>query len=97
MRTAEYQDVVAEVTTELRDRVDRATAAGVPIERILVDPGLGFAKQPAHSYGVLARLPEIAAALDRPRAGRSVAQVVHARGRRRPSRPPNATGRRPRR
>jgi dihydropteroate synthase len=63
---ARYQDVVAEVTLELRDRVARATAAGVPIERILVDPGLGFAKQPGHSYGVLARFPEIAVALDRP-------------------------------
>jgi dihydropteroate synthase len=63
---AQYQDAVAEVTLELRDRVARATAAGVSIERILVDPGLGFAKQPGHSYGVLARLPEIAAALDRP-------------------------------
>ena len=29
-------------------------------------PGIGFAKRPAHSYGVLARLPELAAALDRP-------------------------------
>jgi dihydropteroate synthase len=61
-----YTDLVSEVTLELRDRMARATAAGVPIERILVDPGLGFAKQPRHSYGVLARLPEIAAALDRP-------------------------------
>ena len=34
--------------------------------QILVDPGIGFAKRPEHSYGVLARLPEIAAALDRP-------------------------------
>ena len=63
---AEYQDVVGEVAAELRDRVNRATAAGVPLDRILVDPGLGFAKRPVHSYGVLARLPEIAAALDRP-------------------------------
>jgi dihydropteroate synthase len=63
---ARYQDAVAEVTLELQDRVARAIAAGVPIEQILVDPGLGFAKQPGHSYGVLARLPEIAAALDRP-------------------------------
>jgi dihydropteroate synthase len=63
---AEYQDVVAEVTTELQTSVARATDAGVPIGRILVDPGLGFAKLPVHSYGVLARLPEIAAALDRP-------------------------------
>jgi dihydropteroate synthase len=63
---AQYGDVVAEVAGELRDRIARATAAGVPLERILVDPGLGFAKQAPHSYGVLARLPEIAAALDRP-------------------------------
>jgi dihydropteroate synthase len=61
-----YTDLVSEVTLELRDRMARATAAGVLTERILVDPGLGFAKQPEHSYGVLARLPEIAAALDRP-------------------------------
>jgi dihydropteroate synthase len=38
----------------------------VPVGCIVVDPGLGFAKLPVHSYGVLARLPEIAAALDRP-------------------------------
>ena len=61
-----YTDLVSEVTLELRDRMARATAAGVPAGQILVDPGLGFAKQPQHSYGVLARLPEIAAALDRP-------------------------------
>ena len=61
-----YTDLVSEVTLELRDRMVRATAAGVPAGQILVDPGLGFAKQPQHSYGVLARLPEIAAALDRP-------------------------------
>jgi dihydropteroate synthase len=63
---AEYQDVIREVAAELADRMSRATAAGVPVERILVDPGLGFAKQPEHSYDVLARLPEIAAALNRP-------------------------------
>ena len=31
-----------------------------------MDPGIGFAKHAAHSYGVLARLPELAASLDRP-------------------------------
>ncbi len=63
---AEYQDVIREVAAELADRVNRATAAGVAAERIIVDPGLGFAKRAEHSYQVLARLPEIAAALARP-------------------------------
>jgi dihydropteroate synthase len=63
---AQYQDVIREVAAELADCVSRATGAGVPIERILVDPGLGFAKRAEHSYSVLAHLPEIAAALSRP-------------------------------
>jgi dihydropteroate synthase len=46
--------------------VERATGGGVPLERLILDPGLGFAKRPEHSYGVLARLPELAAALGRP-------------------------------
>jgi dihydropteroate synthase len=63
---AEYGDLIGEVTSELQASVDAAIRAGVPRTSILVDPGVGFAKRPAHSYGVLARLPEIAAALNRP-------------------------------
>ena len=63
---AEYANVIGEVTAELRERIEAAIAAGVPRAAILADPGVGFAKRPVHSYGVLARLPEIAAALDRP-------------------------------
>jgi dihydropteroate synthase len=63
---AEYGDVVAEVVAELRVRVACATGAGVRVDRLIVDPGIGFAKRPAHSYGVLAGLAELAAALDRP-------------------------------
>jgi len=63
---AVYGDVVAEVVAELSVSVGVAVRAGVPAERIVVDPGVGFAKRPGHSYGVLARLPEIAAALGRP-------------------------------
>ena len=63
---AEYGDVVAEVIDELRGSVRTALEAGVPVERLILDPGVGFAKRPSHSYGVLARLPEIASALDRP-------------------------------
>jgi len=63
---AVYEDLVAEVAAELRRGIVRATAAGVAPAAVIVDPGVGFAKRPAHSYGVLARLPELAAALDRP-------------------------------
>jgi dihydropteroate synthase len=63
---AAYDDLVADVTRDLRAGVRRATDAGVPFERVIVDPGVGFAKRPEHSYGVLARLGELALALDRP-------------------------------
>jgi dihydropteroate synthase len=63
---AEYGDVVAEVIAELRGSVRTALEAGVPVERLIVDPGVGFAKRPSHSYGVLARLSEVASAFDRP-------------------------------
>ena len=63
---AVYDDVVAEVAGELRDSVRRATEAGMSRDRIIVDPGIGFAKRPAHSYGVLAGLPSLASALDCP-------------------------------
>jgi dihydropteroate synthase len=63
---AAYRDVVSEVTAELGASLQRASEAGVPADRILVDPGVGFAKHASHSYGVLANLPELAAALHRP-------------------------------
>jgi dihydropteroate synthase len=63
---ADYRDLVGEVVSELKASVGRARAAGVPLEGLLVDPGVGFAKRPDDSYGVLARLPEIARALERP-------------------------------
>ena len=56
---ARYIDVVAEVKRELHERVDAATRAGVSTARILVDPGLGFAKSAAHNLALLARLDEL--------------------------------------
>jgi dihydropteroate synthase len=53
---AVYRDVVAEVTAELGERLAAARAAGVAPEQLVVDPGLGFAKLPEHSWGLLARL-----------------------------------------
>jgi dihydropteroate synthase len=57
---ASYHDVVAEVLDELRESMAFAGKAGVPMERIILDPGLGFAKEAAHSYEALARLSEFA-------------------------------------
>lgn len=56
---AVYADVVGEVVAELAQRVRALTAAGVDPELLVIDPGLGFAKLPAHSWTLLSRLPEI--------------------------------------
>ncbi|SHK69917.1 dihydropteroate synthase [Pseudonocardia thermophila] len=53
---AVYQDVVAEVRAELQQRVDAALAAGVDPSRIVVDPGLGFAKHGEHNWALLRNL-----------------------------------------
>jgi dihydropteroate synthase len=50
---AVYGDVVAEVKAELTARVDVAVAAGVDERAIVIDPGLGFAKQAEHDWALL--------------------------------------------
>jgi dihydropteroate synthase len=62
---AVYRDLVAEVRAELAVAVARAVDAGVAEERILLDPGLGFAKTAEQTTEVLARLPDLAS-LGRP-------------------------------
>ena len=57
---AHYHDVVDEVLDELRESLAFAAGAGVPREQMLVDPGLGFAKDATHSFEVLGRLAEFA-------------------------------------
>ena len=64
-REAVYGSVMAEIVRELEEGMSRATAAGVPRGAIILDPGLGFAKRPEHTYEALARLDALAA-LDRP-------------------------------
>ncbi len=56
---ADYADVVAEVRDELAQRVDDAARAGVDLERLVLDPGLGFAKTADHNWELLQRLPEL--------------------------------------
>jgi dihydropteroate synthase len=55
---AHYDDVVKDVRQELLDRVDAALAAGVAADRIVIDPGLGFAKTAAHNWALVAALDE---------------------------------------
>jgi dihydropteroate synthase len=57
----DYGDVVGEVATFLRERVDAATAAGIARERIVIDPGVGFGKTPAQNVELLARQDELLA------------------------------------
>jgi dihydropteroate synthase len=64
-RAARYGDVAGEVALELGGSLARAVAAGVFPARIILDPGIGFAKRAEHSWELLAALPRIAA-LDRP-------------------------------
>ncbi len=58
---ARYDDVVAEVSAELLARRDAALAAGVDRQGLLLDPGLGFAKEPEHNWALVAALPGLAA------------------------------------
>ena len=60
-RDAGYDDVVAEVATFLRERLDASLAAGVDADRLVVDPGIGFGKTPAHNLSLLARQRELLA------------------------------------
>ena len=61
---AEYPaGVFDEVVSWLHEAIADALAAGVPRERLIVDPGIGFGKTPAHSIEILHRLAELKAAL----------------------------------
>ncbi|WP_406862336.1 dihydropteroate synthase [Streptomyces sp. HUAS MG47] len=55
---AVYQDVVGEVLTELRTRMDAVVDGGIAPERIVLDPGLGFAKLAPHDLALVAHLAE---------------------------------------
>jgi len=57
--SARYDDVVAEVATELRRNLDDLVAAGVRAEQVILDPGLGFSKNAEHNWELLARLDHL--------------------------------------
>lgn len=60
-RRAVYDDVVVDVVAELTARLDSLTAAGVDPEQVVLDPGLGFAKNSPHNWALLADLPALQA------------------------------------
>ncbi|MBB5165194.1 dihydropteroate synthase [Mycobacterium sp. AZCC_0083] len=57
----EYGDVVADVRTELLRSVDAAISAGVDPAQLIIDPGLGFAKNAEHNWSLLRALPQLVA------------------------------------
>ena len=82
---ARYADVAAEIARELQRSVERAIGHGVPWDQIVLDPGLGFAKQAAHSFDALASLDRLAV-LGRPLlAGPSRKSFLTAAAGRRPA------------
>jgi len=62
---AEYDDVVRDVRAELGARLEATVSAGIDPAYVVLDPGLGFAKDAGHNWSLLAHLDEIAA-LGRP-------------------------------
>ncbi|MEU2350720.1 dihydropteroate synthase [Modestobacter sp. NPDC049651] len=58
---ARYGDVVTEVAAELTARVEDVVAAGVAPEQLVLDPGLGFAKNAEHNWALLAGLDRLVA------------------------------------
>ncbi|GAC1034441.1 dihydropteroate synthase [Pseudomonas sp. No.21] len=55
----QYEDVTREVAGFLADRMAACVAAGIPVERILLDPGFGFAKTLEHNLGLFRHLEEL--------------------------------------
>ncbi|SNR90965.1 dihydropteroate synthase [Blastococcus mobilis] len=58
---AHYRDVVTEVSAELTTRAEAAVAAGVNPAQLILDPGLGFAKEAGHDWTLLAGLDRLVA------------------------------------
>ncbi|WP_051393654.1 dihydropteroate synthase [Glycomyces arizonensis] len=60
-RLAHYDNIVADVKAELEDRVEAALESGVDASRLILDPGLGFAKTAEHNWRLSAHLGEFVA------------------------------------
>jgi dihydropteroate synthase len=55
----EYGDLMEDVCYGLRESLATAERAGIPLSQVIVDPGFGFAKTPAHNLELIRRLGEL--------------------------------------
>lgn len=56
-----YDDLLGEVRAFLAERAEACASAGVPVERIILDPGFGFAKNLEHNLSLFRHMPELLA------------------------------------
>jgi dihydropteroate synthase len=70
----QYAEVVSEIARYLEERLQAIARMGIPAERAVVDPGIGFGKTAAHNLEILARLEEFQ------RLGRPVCLGVSRKG-----------------
>jgi len=54
-----FEDVVQDVTDDLGASIERASTSGLPLGQIILDPGIGFGKTPAHNFRLLRELDEL--------------------------------------
>src|SRR5699024_1766502 len=66
-----YDDVVTDVYDELSRRGEALSSAGIRRERLIIDPGLGFSKNPEHNWALLAHLDSFVSLADRMLVGAS--------------------------
>ena len=58
---AVYGDVVNEVIAELNERIDAALDAGIHKDKLIIDPGIGFAKDAEHNWAIIDAIEEFVA------------------------------------
>ena len=61
-----YDDLMGELIAFFRERIEFAAAAGIPEERVIIDPGVGFGKTFDHNLMIINRLGELITSLGRP-------------------------------
>ncbi|XP_072956152.1 folate synthesis bifunctional protein, mitochondrial-like [Typha angustifolia] len=72
----QYEDVCKEVASELYARVSEAELSGIPLWRIIVDPGIGFSKGTEHNLEILMGLPSIRSEIAKKSLGASHAPIL---------------------